>query len=120
MLRPYLGNIGHVSVIVAFVAAVVSTYAYWQASRSQDTSPESWLKFARRAFYVHTVAVITICASLLSIIFNHYFEYHYAWDNSSWSLPMGYAISCFWQDQEGSFLLWMFWNVVLGDRKSVV
>ena len=114
MLRPYLGNIGHVSVIVAFVAAVVSTYAYWQASRSQDASPESWLKFARRAFYVHTVAVITICASLLSIIFNHYFEYHYAWDNSSWSLPMGYAISCFWQDQEGSFLLWMFWNVVLG------
>jgi cytochrome c-type biogenesis protein CcmF len=63
---------------------------------------------------VHTLAIFTICASLLSIIFNHYFEYHYAWDNSSWSLPLGYAISCFWQDQEGSFLLWMFWNVVLG------
>lgn len=114
MLRSYLGNIGHASVIIAFVAAVVSTYAYWQASRSQNLSTESWLKFARRSFYVHTLAVIAICASLLSIIFNHYFEYHYAWDNSSWSLPLGYAISCFWQDQEGSFLLWMFWNVVLG------
>ena len=114
MLRSYLGNIGHTSVIIAFVAAVVSTYAYWQASRTQNLSIESWLKFARKAFYVHTLAIFTICASLLSIIFNHYFEYHYAWDNSSLSLPLGYAISCFWQDQEGSFLLWMFWNVVLG------
>ena len=23
-------------------------------------------------------------------------------------------ISCFWEGQEGSFLLWMFWNAVLG------
>jgi cytochrome c-type biogenesis protein CcmF len=114
MLRPYLGNIGHTSVIIAFVAAVVSTYAYWQASRAENINTESWLKFARKTFYVHTLAIFTICASLLSIIFNHYFEYHYAWDNSSLSLPLGYAISCFWQDQEGSFLLWMFWNVVLG------
>ncbi len=118
MLRPYLGNIGHISVIISFVAAVVSTYAYWQATRPQVLSnkqvTDQWLKFARGAFYVHTLAIFTICASLLSIIFNHYFEYHYAWDNSSWSLPFGYAISCFWQDQEGSFLLWMFWNVVLG------
>ncbi len=114
MLRQYLGNIGHSSVIFAFVAALVSTYAYWQASRSQNLNSEGWLKFARRAFYVHTVAIIAVCAALLSIIFNHYFEYHYAWDNSSLSLPLGYAVSCFWQDQEGSFLLWMFWNVILG------
>lgn len=123
MLRPYLGSIGHLSVIIAFVAALVSTYAYWQASRPTASRPTKqvlkdvatdWLKFARRAFYVHTIAVIAVCASLLSIIFNHYFEYHYAWDNSSWSLPIGYAISCFWQDQEGSFLLWMFWNVIVG------
>ncbi len=113
MLRPYIGNIGHASVIVAFVAALVATYSYWQATLNQNEK-ENWLKFARRFFYIHTIAVITVCVSLLDIIFNHYFEYHYAWDNSSWSLPLGYAISCFWQDQEGSFLLWMFWNVILG------
>ena len=118
MLRPYLGSIGHISVIISFVAALVSTFAYWQATRpailnnKQDT--DQWLRFARGAFYTHTAAILLICGSLLSIIFNHYFEYHYAWDNSSMSLPLGYAISCFWQDQEGSFLLWMFWNVVLG------
>jgi cytochrome c-type biogenesis protein CcmF len=112
MLRPYLGNIGHISAIIAFVAALVSTYAYWQSS-NEKAKPE-WLKFARWSFYIHSLAIVSVCVTLFSIIFNHYFEYHYAWDNSSLSLPLGYAISCFWQDQEGSFLLWMFWNVVLG------
>lgn len=27
---------------------------------------------------------------------------------------MKYILSCFWEGQEGSFLLWTFWNVVLG------
>src|SRR5690606_38198815 len=48
------------------------------------------------------------------IILNHYFEYNYAWANSFSSKPTGYVISSFWQNQEGSFLLWIFWNVVLG------
>ena len=112
MLRSYLGNLGHLAVIIAFVSALVTTYSYWKAS--QESNTKSWLSFARKTFYIHTIAVIAVCAALLSIIFNHYFEYHYAWDNSSLSLPLGYALSCFWQDQEGSFLLWMFWNVILG------
>lgn len=34
---------------------------------------------------------------------------------------MQYILSCFWEGQEGSFLLWTFWNVVLGNilRKSI-
>src|ERR1700712_5428054 len=110
MLRPYWGSIGHLSVVIAFVAACVSTYAYWQSverplARSKKTADElnAWKNFARKAFYIHATAVVMICVSLFTIIFNHYFEYHYVWDNSSLSLPLGYAISCFWQDQEGSF-----------------
>ncbi|HRD39020.1 MAG TPA: cytochrome c biogenesis protein CcsA, partial [Bacteroidia bacterium] len=29
-------------------------------------------------------------------------------------MPMRFIMSCFWEGQEGSFLLWTFWNVVLG------
>lgn len=29
-------------------------------------------------------------------------------------MDMKYILSCFWEGQEGSFLLWTFWNVVLG------
>lgn len=115
MLRPYLGNIGHFSAIIAFVSALLATYAYWQASRQSSSLEEkSWITMARRTFYVHSLAILAVCITLFTIIFNHYFEYHYAWDNTSWSLPLGYAISCFWQDQEGSFLLWMFFDVLVG------
>ncbi|NDC43244.1 MAG: cytochrome C biogenesis protein, partial [Chitinophagia bacterium] len=42
------------------------------------------------------------------------FEYHYAWSHSSLDLPGQYLLSCFWEGQEGSFMLWMFWHAVLG------
>lgn len=34
---------------------------------------------------------------------------------------MEYILSCFWEGQEGSFLLWAFWNTVLGNilRKTI-
>ncbi|UBM60443.1 cytochrome c biogenesis protein CcsA [Marinilongibacter aquaticus] len=113
MLRSSLGNIGHLATILAFVSALIATYAYWQGSKNEEND-KVWRKFGNQIFGFHTLFVVGICAALFSIIFNHYFEYHYAWDNSSLSLPLGYAISCFWQDQEGSFLLWIFWDCIVG------
>ncbi len=114
MLRPYLGQIGHLGVILSFISSIIATYAYWNASRPLKEDTSFWRKTARYSFLAHAFFIVLVVAVLFTIIFNHYFEYHYAWDNSSMALPLGYAISCFWQDQEGSFLLWMFWNVVVG------
>ena len=82
---------------------------------------DDWRTLARWAFYVHGLAILGVAVSLYWIIYNHYFEYHYAWSHSSLALPVQYMISCFWEGQEGSFLLWLFWNAVLGailTRKS--
>jgi cytochrome c-type biogenesis protein CcmF len=114
MLRSNLGNLGNLAVTIAFIAALLSMFFYFFASKENNPEAPFWKKWARNAFYLHTGAIFATVAILFSIIFNKYFEYHYAWDNASLSLPLGYAISCFWQDQEGSFLLWMFWNVLLG------
>ncbi len=84
---------------------------------SNDKRPvqkDDWQSLARWAFYIHGAAVVGVAASLFYIIFNHYFEYHYAWSHSSRALPVQYMIACFWESQEGSFLLWLFWNAVLG------
>jgi cytochrome c-type biogenesis protein CcmF len=116
MIHTAYGNAGHLFVIIAFVAALVATFAYFKSVLS-STRPDEvivWKKFARTAFLIHSVAVGIVVFCLYWIIGNHYFEYHYAWDNSSLSLPTEFVISSFWQDQEGSFLLWIFWNVVLG------
>jgi cytochrome c-type biogenesis protein CcmF len=116
MIHTTIGSAGHLLVIVAFVSALVATFAYFKASKNDLPTEEevTWKRFARALYTVHVLAVLGVVFSLYWIIGNHYFEYHYAWKNSSLSLPTGYTISSFWQDQEGSFLLWIFWNVVLG------
>ncbi len=116
MIHTTIGNAGHLLVIIAFVTAVLATFAYFKAGMTNTpiANLAGWKKFARYTFFVHMAAVFGVVFSLYWIIGNHYFEYHYAWKNSSLSLPTGYTISSFWQDQEGSFLLWIFWNVILG------
>ncbi|MBC5774219.1 cytochrome c biogenesis protein CcsA [Pontibacter sp. KCTC 32443] len=116
MINTLIGDIGHLSVIIAFVAAIVSSYAYFMASRTstEATGDTTWRRFARGAFYVHGAAVLVVIFALFNIIYEHRYEYYYAWSHSSNHLPVHYMISCFWEGQEGSFLLWIFWHVVLG------
>lgn len=111
-----IGNLGQASVILAFVAAAVAAYGYFQAARGRalGQADASWLRLARGAFFVHGAAVVAVVACLFNIIYAHRYEYYYAWSHSSNHLPVQYMISCFWEGQEGSFLLWIFWHVVLG------
>ncbi|MDW8334060.1 MAG: cytochrome c biogenesis protein CcsA, partial [Bacteroidia bacterium] len=57
--------------------------------------------------------MISIIAVLLGLILGKRYEYHYVYSHSSNELPMQYVISCLWEGQEGSFLLWMFWQSVI-------
>lgn len=116
MLNTLIGDVGHLSVILAFVAATVAAYSYYMAARGRalgDTDA-GWMKLGRGAFIVHSVAVISVIVCLFGIIHGHRYEYYYAWSHSSNHLPVYYMISCFWEGQEGSFLLWIFWHVCLG------
>jgi cytochrome c-type biogenesis protein CcmF len=116
-----IGDFGHLFVITAFISSLIATIAYFKAGQinplyKQTNSKEfiSWNRFARYFFFIHALSVLGIVVSLFSIIYNHHYEYYYAWSHSSNNLPWYYMISCFWEGQEGSFLLWIFWHVVLG------
>lgn len=106
------GNLGHLSVVLAFATSIFSSFAFYFAFRKPEEP--GWGKSAVWSFYLHTAAVLSIVVTLFYIIHSHYFEYQYAWQHSSRDLPWYYMISCFWEGQEGSFLLWIFWHVVLG------
>lgn len=110
MVHYFIGNLGHFFVLLAFVSALVALIAY----AADGKQPGSWIRFANVSFIVHGLAVIGVVVVLYSIIRNQYFEYHYAWSHSSKLLPWYYQLSAFWEGQEGSFLLWMFWNVLIG------
>ncbi len=111
MVHYFIGHLGHFLVVLSFVSAVISSIAFYKSSSAPSSS---WSGFARYTYYIHTTSIIGILVTLFFIINRQYFEYHYAWNYSSKYLPIYYQISSFWNGQEGSFLLWMFWNVILG------
>lgn len=107
--RLWAGNLGNGFIVLSFVAALLSFVSFFISSKQP-----SLVKLARFAFNLHAFAVIGIIGTLFYMLFNHYFEYQYVWQHSNLSMNMKYILSCFWEGQEGSFLLWTFWNVVLG------
>ncbi|HEY2583005.1 MAG TPA: cytochrome c biogenesis protein CcsA [Mucilaginibacter sp.] len=109
------GHIGQIFVILSFGAALLSTISYYFATTNTDQLDKSWLRMGRLGFYLNTISILGVGVCLFYIIYNHYFEYHYAWSYTSRSLPVYYIISGFWNGQEGGFLLWTFWQAVLGN-----
>ena len=105
----WAGNLGNACVMLSFVAALLSVAAFFLSKTNGE-----FLRLARIAFNVHGLAVIGIAGTLFFMLFNHYFEYQYVWQHSNMEMNMKYILSCFWEGQEGSFLLWTFWNMVLG------
>lgn len=115
MIHYFIGDLGHLFVITSFVASLVTAFAYFKATTASELEKKDfWLLNGKISFYVHAFAVFGICIALYTIIANHYFEYHYAYSYTDRKLPVHYLISTFWNGQEGSFLLWMFWHALIG------
>jgi cytochrome c-type biogenesis protein CcmF len=109
------GQLGHFFIVLSLVASLVATFAYFRSAQSKNNFDAGhWKKLARYAFIIETVSVLSVFAILFYIIHNHLFEYKYAWQHSSRSLEFKYLLACFWEGQEGSFLLWSIWHCVLG------
>ena len=108
------GYIGHFSIILLFCSALFSVFCYRQGAKTELESKGSWTKMGRVGFGIHSIALFSIIAMLFYVMVNKYYEYSYAQAHVSDDLPMQYILSAFWEGQEGSFLLWMFWHIILG------
>jgi cytochrome c-type biogenesis protein CcmF len=109
------GQLGHFFAVLSLVASLIATVAFFKANNVAITAEkQSWLRIARVSFLLETVSVITVISCIYYILSHHLFEYKYAWEHSDRSLQTKYILSCLWEGQEGSFLLWSFWHCVLG------
>lgn len=109
------GQIGHFFAVLSLVVSLLATVTYALAFRTADpVAKQSWLKLSRGLFFVETISVFSMFVTLYYIISNHLFEYKYAFTHSDLSLQVEYLLACFWEGQEGSFMLWSFWHCVLG------
>jgi cytochrome c-type biogenesis protein CcmF len=110
------GKLGNVAIFLSFAGALLSAFSYFISTFSKtDEDKRNWIVTGRIGFWLNSISVISIFAILLHLLFNHRYEYHYVWEHSNNEMRMKYILSCLWEGQEGSFLLWTFWNVVLGN-----
>lgn len=105
------GNWGRFFVSLSFGASLIAMLAYALMHFRQK---QSFQPLARGSFILHALSTVGIVLILFYLLLNHYFEYDYVWKHSSLSLPVRYVFSAFWEGQEGSFILWLFWQAVLG------
>ena len=108
----FAGQLGHALTLISFASALLAGLGYLLFTNTGDTG---WRTVGRLGFRLHSLAVIGIVVTLFVMLFKHWFEYDYVWKHSNTEMPLRYIASCFWEGQEGSFLLWTFWGVVLGN-----
>ena len=108
------GQIGNFLIILSFAASLLSVLFYLPTSEI-SLEMNSWKRYGRFFFRLHSFAMVGLIGILFYLIYNHAFEYYYIWRHSSSDMPMKFIISSFWEGQEGSTMLWTFWNIVLGN-----
>ena len=109
------GKLGQFFVVLSFAGSFVATLSYLKSANAKSSEESaSWKKMARFSFLLSTISIFLVFATIFYIVHQHYFEYNFAWEHSSKNLDPKYMLSCIWEAQEGSFLLWMMWNGVLG------
>ena len=109
----FYGHLGHLFIITAFVTSLFVFILGLKHFLSIEKN-ESQLKQIKAFFSVHLASVFGIFLLLIFLFKGQYFEYHYIWRHSSRELPWYYILSAMWEGQEGSFILWIVWQAILG------
>lgn len=110
------GQLGHTAIMLAFVAALLATFAFFMATQRRNDTPQytAWRRVGRWAFFAQGIGVLTAMGCIFYVLIEHRYEYNFAFKVVNEQLPFKYIFSAFWQEQEGSFLLWMFWHTFFG------
>ena len=107
----WVGKLGELLVTLGFVSAIVAALSSLFNLQKQNNQ---LLLQSKISFLMHGFSVFAIIGLIFYMMINHFYEYQYVWSHVSDELPFKYIFSAFWEGQEGSFLLWMFWHVILG------
>ena len=113
-------NIGHITVLIAFLASIGATIFYFMEARKNNpanpgkTQPLLKRDTAKRLYYLSVGFGLLAGIILYYALFTHQFQYSYVNGYSSKDLPPIYLISAFWAGQEGTFLLWALFVGLMG------
>ena len=106
------GKLGTFFISLSFASALVSILSYFLFFKNPEV--KVYHRFSRIFYSIHVLSIFTVIGTLFFMMINHYFEYAYVWKHTDLQLESRYLFAAFWEDQEGSFLLWAFWHAVIG------
>lgn len=106
----WAASLGRLLLALAFGAGLASTIGYALAVRQPE---RRWLDLGRWGFRLHAAGIFGASALLYLLIFSHRYEFEYVWKHLNDAMPFGFMLSSFWGGQEGGFLIWMSWMLVL-------
>ena len=95
---------------LATVAAVLSMIGYFLAARGN----RAYLQAAKWLYYLMTGLALAAVFYLTALFLGNRFEFSYISSYSSIDLAANYKITSLWAGQDGSFLLWIAFGVLLG------
>ena len=107
------GIVGQLLILTAFVSAALASYAYFRAAQ-YTLDKVDFKRVGRILWSVMTGCLISAWMLLIVLIATHQFQYNYVWAHSSRDLPFHFLFSASWEGQEGSFLLWIILNSLVG------
>jgi len=107
------GYLGRIFIWLSFLSLIISALLYVYSLRKNEKKA-LYSKLAGNFYWLHFLALLGAIAALYYLIGNHCFEYSYVWQYSSVDMPSKFMISCFWAGQEGSYLVWAFWQGLIG------
>jgi len=106
----WAASLGRLLLALAFAGGLASTIGYVAATKQSDPR---WLSMGRWGFKVQAASIFATIALLYLLIFSHRYEFQYIWKHLNDAMPWNLTLASFWGGQEGGFLLWMFWMLVL-------
>ncbi len=102
--------IGNILITLALIASVFTIIMYYLTNKGYTNT----LKLARIGYHTTTISVIAASAMLLNAILTHQYQFKYVFNYSNGDLPTGLLMSTFYAGQEGSFMLWLLFSVIVG------
>ena len=101
-------QLGHSLIALLIASALASMLAYFLSEKDR-----SLFSYARFFLHTHFISVVGVMVLIVYMLFHHFFEYQYVWQHSNKAMDKQFIFSCLWEGQEGSFLLWIFWQSLL-------
>lgn len=95
------------------MSGVLSGFTFLRSSGLEERGAD-WTKIGRSAWLIMFLSTVAAFGILVYLNITHQFQYAYTYENTSMDLPLDYVVAASWAGQEGSFLLWIMLNGLVG------